>query len=116
MTVAVALDQKRAALKYANDIRAWRKHLKADLKARRVLLADVLLSDAPWVQTMRVKDLLRATPWIGKHKAERILLHFNIGPRQVVDNVSRAKRRQVLDYIAETFPRVPLGWKGALHD
>lgn len=112
MTVATdQRSQKMAALALADEVRSWRKHLKEDLKTGRVLFAECLLSDAAHLQTMKVYKLLRATPVIGKVKARRALLLCRISPAAAVGGLTRERREELLDFLAEKHIRADLGWK-----
>lgn len=107
----VVIDQRMAALALATEVRIWRKNLKADLKARRVLLADVLLSDATHLQSMKMRNLLLATPGIGKHKAARALRAQKMGHSVPLSRTSREHRGKLLDYLAQNHPSVKIGWE-----
>jgi hypothetical protein len=101
------------ALSLANEIRSRRSELKADLKAGRVLLADVMLSEAAYLQGMRVRDLLLATPGIGKLKAARALRVCWISHTAPISKTSRASRERLLAWIAANHPVAETGWEGA---
>lgn len=98
------------ALRIANEVRERRKELKADLRNGRVVLADVLFSDAAYLRTMKVRDLLLATPGIGKHKANRALQVCWISPTAPLARMSPRSRSILLEWLAEKHPSVELGW------
>lgn len=111
MPVATDHDSKMAALALANEVRAWRKALKEDLKAGRVTLADALLSDADHLQGMKVRDLLLATPGIGKHKATRAMgVHLMSDSARVLGTTD-SRREELLDFLAKKHPRIEIGWE-----
>lgn len=103
--------QRLAALGRANTIRAYRSQLKADLRIGRTPLADALLSDSEYLRTMRVRDLLLATPIIGKLKADRALQACRLRPTICLGKMSHRSRVDLLTWIAVNHPRVALGWK-----
>jgi hypothetical protein len=94
------------ALEIANTAREKRKDLKIALKAGEVLLADTLLSDADWLQGMRVRDLLLATPGIGKVKAKRTLRHFHLSETARLGGVPKHARVKLIAYLMAHYPRV----------
>lgn len=105
------MTQRLKALARANEIRAYRKELKADLKAGRAYLADAILSDAPELQTMRVRDLLLATPALGHRKVARALASCRFSSTATLRGVSERRRVELLAYIAVNHSRVELGWE-----
>lgn len=63
------LRQRRDALAKGNEVRYYRRDLKREMARGEKTLTDVL-AERDWrVETMRVYDLLVATPAIGKVKA-----------------------------------------------
>lgn len=75
MAETLGLSQRLAALDRANEIRVVRAQLKRDLKAGRVNVLDVLENPPESVHTMKVMDLLLATPKFGRVKAAGLLQH-----------------------------------------
>ncbi len=105
-----AHDQCMRSLALANEIRTRRAELKEDLKAGRVLLADALLSDEDWLQTMRIRELLLATPGIGPVKAQRALRLCWMNPSTRVSATTRKNRLKLLEHLAERHPAAETGW------
>jgi hypothetical protein len=103
--------QRLAALTRANEVRSKRRELKADLQAGRVLLADVLFSDADWLQRMRVTQLLLATRGVGPQKARRALRVAGISPTVSLNRTSLKSREILLDWLARNWPKVASGWE-----
>lgn len=99
-------DQAIAALSLANEIRSRRSQLKADLKAGRILLADTLLSEAEWLWTMKVRDLLLATPGIGPNKARRALRRCQLSESARLGGVSKQTRVKLIAYLMKRYPAV----------
>lgn len=103
--------QRLAALARANQVRAKRSELKADLRAGRVLLADVLFSDTDWLQSMRVSELLLACPRVGKLKAQRAMQAAWLSPTIPLNRTSLKSCKVLLDWLARTCPKVVSGWE-----
>jgi hypothetical protein len=110
----VTADSRMRALNRANVVRAKRSTLKADLRTGRIHLADVLLSDEGWLRSMRVRDLLLATPGVGKLKANRALQTCWVSGTAPLHCVSRKSREKVLEWLEEKHPAVSVGeWERA---
>ena len=104
--------QRERALALANEIRARRKQLKADLRSGQILLAEVLLSDADWLQTMRVRELLMATPGIGTQKTTHILRVCRMSHFARLGCLPRQRRRELLIALMERSPSLALAHRG----
>lgn len=103
-----SLAQRRAALAKANTIRAARKRLKAELKARgvdevlRILqrpdAARSLVADAPagFVDTMEVLAVLIAARGIGTVKASRMLRAARIAPSKTLGGMTHRQREELV--------------------
>jgi hypothetical protein len=100
-----------AALAIANEVRFWRKVTKADLKAQRVLLAKVLLSDANHLQGMKIRDLLLATPGLGKRKADRAMRACRMSESARVLGITPRRRKDLLNYLARNHRSIEIGWE-----
>jgi hypothetical protein len=91
-----SLQQRMDALAAANVIRVKRKELKWDLKAGRASLVDVLLEPIPaWLDTMKVWDLLVATPKWGRVKTNKTLVQCRISPSKTVGGLSDRQRSEL---------------------
>jgi hypothetical protein len=106
--MTVVTDQRMAALKYGNRIRRRRSELKIELKAREVLLADVLLSEEDWLQTMRVREILLAAPGIGVVKARRALQVSLLSPTIALGRLTKQRREDLVGLLAERSPKLTL--------
>lgn len=89
------LEQRRAALKKANDIRHDRAILKRDLGASRRPVIPVLVNPPEFLETMKVYDLLLAVPRVGRVKAGKLLKHAEISPSKTVGGLSPRQRREL---------------------
>ena len=100
--------QRLAALKRANEIRERRKQLKLDLRSGQVLLAEALLSDADWLQTMRVRELLLATPGIGTQKTTHVLRVCRMSHFAPLGGLPLQRRRELLVALMQRSPSLAL--------
>jgi hypothetical protein len=73
MTSVEQSQQRMSALEEANFIRFARSNLKRDLHAGNVKAADLISNPPEYIHTMKLFQLLMATPGIGKNKARRII-------------------------------------------
>lgn len=93
-------------LEHAKEIRSKRSALKRHMRSGTTALSWVLRADKGYVQTMALRQILIATPKIGKVKVDRLLAALNFSPTVQLQHVSMQRREEVLDYIAEHFPAV----------
>ena len=91
-----SLQQRKDALERANDIRSYRANLKLDLKAGRVHVADLLNNPPEKIHTMKVFDLLIATPKLGRVKVNKALNRCRISPSKTVGGLSPRQRDELL--------------------
>jgi hypothetical protein len=91
------VNQRLVALEHANDIRHRRSVAKRDLRAGRVNVADYIASPPEWMLTMKIVDLLLATPKIGRVKANQILWRCRVSPSKTVGGISDRQRGEILD-------------------
>lgn len=94
-----SLQQRRDALKTANRIRFYRANLKRDIKAHRVSVLDVLLEPNEQVETMKVFELLLATPRLGRVKVNKILFQARISPSKTVGGLSQRQRNELVSMV-----------------
>lgn len=104
MPVASPDTQRIRNLARANEVRERRSQLKEDLRAGRILLSAALLSDDDWLRTMRVRDLLLATPGIGAVKADWALRQHGMSQSTQIFATTRTNREALLEYLAERHP------------
>ena len=91
-----SLQQRLDALGRANEVRSRRAQLKRDLKAGRVSLAAVLADPPEWADTMRVFDLMRAAPKLGRVKVNKILQQARISPSKMLGGLSERQRGELV--------------------
>lgn len=91
-----SLQQRRDALTRANEIRTGRAALKRDLKAGKKQIHDLLFDPPSWIFTMKVQDLLIATPKYGRVKVNKILVNCRISPSKTVGGLSQRQRVELI--------------------
>jgi hypothetical protein len=94
-----SLIQRREALDKANEIRTYRAELKRDLKARRVHIHDLLLDPPEQLETMKVFDLLIATPKRGRTKVNKLLVQCRISPSKTIGGLSQRQRTELVSML-----------------
>ena len=97
-------EQRMAALRYANEIRLKRAALKRELKEGSVSAIAVILQPPPYVLTMRVVDLLVASPKLGKVKAHRLISYCRISPSKTLGGMSTRQRQELIRWLRDRYP------------
>ena len=95
-----SLDQRKAALKRANEIRSRRAALKRDIKSNRVKVQALLLDPPDYLQTAKVMDLLLHIPKYGRVKVNRALNHCRISPSKTFGGLSQRQRNELVSYLS----------------
>jgi hypothetical protein len=106
MNPAVLEASRRKALDCANEIRHRRSVLKEELREGSAILAEVLIEDEAYLQTMKLMDLLLATPGIGSTKARRVFAKLKLPSDVQMESVSIGRREDVLAYLRLNFPQL----------
>lgn len=97
-------DQRLAALRQANAVRTARAVLKRSLAAGTANICELLASPTPEIATMRVSDLIAATPKRGEDvadaepcvvKTKRLLLACRISEHKTVGGLSTRQRLEL---------------------
>lgn len=94
-----SLIQRQEALLAANTVRTFRKNLKRDLKAGRAFVNDYIQSPPQLIETMKVFDLLLATPKLGRVKVNQIMVRARISPAKTIGGLSDRQRTAVLSLL-----------------
>jgi hypothetical protein len=92
--------QRLDALEKANDVRKRRARLKRDLKAGRKQLAPALLSPPEYILSMKVAELLLATPKLGPVKVGKALHRAKMSPSRTVGALSGSRRRELVGLVS----------------
>ena len=94
-----SLDQRRDALRRANEIRVRRAQLKKDLKSGSARIEGVLLDPPEYVETAKVIDILMAVPKFGRVKAARFLNQCRISQSKTVGGLSERQRTELVQLL-----------------
>lgn len=94
-----SLEQRRAALYKANEIRALRADDKKAISARDLDAREVLAAPAEHWERAKVAELLLAIPAIGRTKTERILRKLQISPSKTLGGMTADQRRRLNEAI-----------------
>jgi hypothetical protein len=90
-----SLAQRQDALQRANVVRARRAVLKKDLKAGRVQLVDLVRQPPEFIDTMKLFDLILATPKYGRVKVNKVLTQCRCSPSKTVGGLSERQRDEI---------------------
>jgi hypothetical protein len=93
------LAQRFDALNHANQIRSERAQLKRDLKAGRADTADLLLEPPEWLESMKLFDLLLATPKYGRVKVNTALKKCGISASKTIGGLSVRQRAEIVSVL-----------------
>jgi hypothetical protein len=94
---AQTLEQRRRALRQANEIRSRRAALKKELASGRVRIEDVLAQPPAYAKTAKVRDLLLAVPKVGPARAARFLSRCRIAPSKTVGGMTERQRSELIE-------------------
>ncbi|HEV2723688.1 MAG TPA: integration host factor, actinobacterial type [Thermoleophilaceae bacterium] len=99
LTPERSLDQRKQALKRANEIRMRRARLKRELKAGKVAIQALLLDPPQYLLTAKVFDMLMAVPKYGRVKAGKVLRHCRVSHSKTFQGLSERQRKEIVDYL-----------------
>lgn len=96
--------QRLTALQKANTVRAYRKHLKEELRAASraegIDRAVQTVEETPdLLQTMRVVDFLKAVRTFGPAKVSRSLNSARISPSRTFGGLTLRQRKELCQYL-----------------
>lgn len=77
-------------------IRTRRANLKRDLKAGRKSIVEILVDPPDYTETMKLFDLLLATPKYGRVKVNRALFECRISVSKTVGGLSLRQRSDII--------------------
>lgn len=92
-----SLEQRRAALAAANEIRSSRSRLKRDLRTGRENACRIVANPPAFTETMAVQDVLLATRRVGTVKAWKVLRSANLSPAKPLGSLTARQRDVLLD-------------------
>jgi len=91
-------EQRKEALAKAAEARRRRAELKAQLKAEKVTLRDILArQDEDVVGKMKVSSVLESLPGVGKVRARKIMEELEISTSRRVRGLGAKQKDHLLD-------------------
>ena len=94
-------EQRNAALEKAAQARHARAELRANIKSGKVTLEEVLDSDDPIANRMKVSALIESLPGYGKAKATKIMDELGISASRRVKGLGARQREQLLEVLSK---------------
>ena len=94
-------EQRKAALEKAAAARHARAELRDNIKSGRVSLEEVLDSDDPIANRMKVSALIESLPGYGKAKAAKIMEELGISPSRRIKGLGARQREQLLETLTK---------------
>lgn len=94
-------EQRKAALAKAAASRHARAELREKIKKGETSLEDVLNSEDPIAQRMKVSALIESLPGYGKAKASKIMDDLGISPSRRVKGLGARQREQLLEVLGK---------------
>ena len=94
-------EQRRAALEKAAAARHARAELRDNIKSGKITLKEVIESDDPIANRMKVSALIESLPGYGKAKAAKVMSDLGISPSRRVRGLGERQREQLLETFAK---------------
>lgn len=96
-----SIEQRRDALRRANEIRVKRAEVKRTVKHRKdpAPLVEQLEDPSEHFETMKVFDLLLSLPKVGRVKANKILRQAAVSPSKTVGGLSERQRDALMSLL-----------------
>ena len=94
-------EQRKAALEKAAQARHARAELRANIKSGKVTLEEVLDSDDPIANRMKVSALIESLPGYGTAKATKIMDELGISASRRVKGLGARQREQLLEVLSK---------------
>ncbi len=94
-------EQRKQALEKAAAARHARAELRENIKNGSVSVAEVLESDDPIAQRLRVSALIESLPGYGKAKAAKIMDELGISATRRVKGLGSRQREQLLEALTK---------------
>ncbi|MDD6692934.1 MAG: integration host factor, actinobacterial type [Atopobiaceae bacterium] len=94
-------EQRKAALEKAAQARHARAELRANIKSGKITLEEVLDSDDPIANRMKVSALIESLPGYGKAKATKIMDELGISASRRVKGLGARQREQLLEVLSK---------------
>ena len=94
-------EQRKAALEKAAQARHERAVLREKIKSGKVTLEEVLDSDDPIANRMKVSALIESLPGYGKAKAAKIMDELGISATRRVKGLGARQREQLIEALSK---------------
>ena len=94
-------EQRKAALEKAAAARHARAELREKIKKGEVSLEEVLNSDDPLANRMKVTALIESLPGYGKAKAAKIMDELGISSTRRVKGLGARQREQLIEALSK---------------
>ena len=94
-------EQRKEALEKAAQARHERAELREKIKSGKVTLEEVLDSDAPIANRMKVSALIESLPGYGKAKAAKIMDELGISASRRVKGLGARQREQLIEALSK---------------
>ena len=95
-----SLERRMIALRRANQVRGLRAKVKQDLREGTDRLELILATDADYLASAEVFDLLVAVPKIGPVKAGRLLTIARVSACKTVGKPSERQRARLIELLS----------------
>ena len=94
----LSLEEKKKALKKAQEIRSKRAQIRQDLKQGKTTIREVLANlDDDVIAKMRVAYLLESLPRIGKIRTRKIMSDIGINETRRVQGLGNRQKQALLE-------------------
>jgi hypothetical protein len=94
-------EQRKQALEKAAAARHARAELRENIKNGKVSVEEVLNSDDPIAQRLKVSALIESLPGYGKAKAAKIMDELGISSTRRVKGLGARQREQLLEALSK---------------
>ena len=94
-------EQRKAALEKAAAARHARAELRDKIKKGEVTLQEVLDSDDPIANRLKVSALIESLPGYGKAKAQKIMDELGISSTRRVKGLGARQREQLIETLSK---------------
>ncbi|MGI6229621.1 MAG: integration host factor, actinobacterial type [Tractidigestivibacter sp.] len=94
-------EQRKEALEKAAQARHARAELREKIKSGKVTLEEVLDSDDPIANRMKVSTLIESLPGYGKAKAAKIMDELGISSTRRVKGLGARQREQLIEALSK---------------
>lgn len=94
-------EQRKEALEKAAQARHERAELRKKIKSGKVTLEEVLDSDDPIANRMKVSALIESLPGYGKAKAAKIMDELGISATRRVKGLGARQREQLIEALSK---------------